>query len=306
MRIIILLALMMSICIKAQVKDIEGQNYKTVIIGSQTWVSENLNVSTFRNGDKIKEAKTIEEWEKAIIEKKPAWCYYDNDIEKGELYGKLYNWYALNDSRGLAPLGWHIPTIYEWTTLNNFLLSSGVYGTYTAPEQMSEKGDHYYAVKSDILRAQEKVITKATYVDVGGYYETKWVKCSNCDYWKDQQRKNNPCTICRNKKGKYVKTGKFIPKTKEKREEKINVGWDGTNESGFSALPGGKRMGQWSQDFYEGYNDGFKGQGVGYFWSSTAVRDNYYWYVKIESNSWPYMTKELHYINGLSIRCIKD
>jgi uncharacterized protein (TIGR02145 family) len=84
-------------------------------------MAENLNVSTFRNGDPITETKTQEEWEKAGKEGKPAWCYYDNDPKNGAKYGKLYNWYAVNDPRGLAPAGWHIPTDTEWITLGDQL-----------------------------------------------------------------------------------------------------------------------------------------------------------------------------------------
>ena len=95
--------------------------YKTVVIGLQTWMSENLNVSTFRNGDVILEAKTKEEWENAGKNKQPAWCYYDNDPKNGAKYGKLYNWYAVNDPRGLAPIGYHIPSHTEWKSLIEFL-----------------------------------------------------------------------------------------------------------------------------------------------------------------------------------------
>lgn len=91
---------------------------KSVKIGNQVWMTENLNVSRFRNGDPIPEAKTNEEWEKAGQEERPAWCYYDNNPENGKKYGKLYNWYAVNDKRGLAPEGWHIPNIDEFDTLD--------------------------------------------------------------------------------------------------------------------------------------------------------------------------------------------
>jgi uncharacterized protein (TIGR02145 family) len=91
--------------------------YRTVVFGEQTWMSTNLNVSVFRNGDSIPQAKTNEEWIKAGKEKKPAWCYYMNDPLNGTKYGKLYNWYAVNDSRGLAPEGWHIPNDKEWANL---------------------------------------------------------------------------------------------------------------------------------------------------------------------------------------------
>ncbi len=99
----------------------EGEKLEEVMIGSQIWMKKNLEVSIFRNGDTISEAKSGEEWNKADIEKKPAWCYYNNDIENGKKYGKLYNWYAANDPRGLAPAGWHIPTEEEWWTLRGFL-----------------------------------------------------------------------------------------------------------------------------------------------------------------------------------------
>ena len=79
------------------VTDIDGNTYKTVTIGEQTWMAENLNVSKFRNGDEIPEAKTNEEWIKAGNEGKPAWCYYENIPANGEKYGKLYNWYAVTD-----------------------------------------------------------------------------------------------------------------------------------------------------------------------------------------------------------------
>jgi uncharacterized protein (TIGR02145 family) len=96
-------------------------SYKSVKIGTQTWMTENLNVSTFRNGDPIPEAKTDEEWKKAGENKQPAWCYYDNDPKNGAKYGKLYNWFAVNDARGLAPEGWHIPSDAEWRILENYL-----------------------------------------------------------------------------------------------------------------------------------------------------------------------------------------
>jgi len=90
-------------------------------IGNQWWMTKNLNVSTFRNGDPIPEAKSDEEWEKAGQNKQPAWCYYDNDPTNGVKYGKLYNWYAVSDSRGLAPVGYHIPSDAEWTILTDYL-----------------------------------------------------------------------------------------------------------------------------------------------------------------------------------------
>jgi len=98
-----------------------NKNYKTNKIGTQTWICENIDVSTFRNGDPIPEANSEEEWEKAGEEKRPMSCYYNFDSTNGEKYGKLYNWYAVNDSRGLAPEGFHIPSDTEWDQLVKYL-----------------------------------------------------------------------------------------------------------------------------------------------------------------------------------------
>jgi uncharacterized protein (TIGR02145 family) len=96
--------------------------YKSVVIGNSIWMTENLNVAKFRNGGSIPHAKNDEEWKKAGKEGKPAWCYYNNDPANGEKFGKLYNWYAVNDPRGLAPEGWEIPTHED------FILFLGTFG----------------------------------------------------------------------------------------------------------------------------------------------------------------------------------
>ena len=94
--------------------------YPSVKIGEQIWMTENLNVSKFRNGDIIHEAKTDEEWKKAGERGLPACCYYENNTVNGKKYGKLYNWYAVNDTRGLAPEGWKIPKVSDWDELQRF------------------------------------------------------------------------------------------------------------------------------------------------------------------------------------------
>jgi uncharacterized protein (TIGR02145 family) len=88
-----------------------------ITIGDKIWMSHNLNVSYFRNGEAIPQASSKSEWKKYNEEKKPAWCYYENDAKNGKTYGKLYNWYAVIDPRGLAPEGWHVPTDAEWSEL---------------------------------------------------------------------------------------------------------------------------------------------------------------------------------------------
>jgi uncharacterized protein (TIGR02145 family) len=90
-------------------KDINRRSYRVCQIGAQFWTAQNLAVSRFCNGDPIPQARTNADWEKAAKEGKPAWCYYANDTLMGRKYGKLYNYYAVADPRGLAPVGWHIP-----------------------------------------------------------------------------------------------------------------------------------------------------------------------------------------------------
>ena len=83
-----------------------------VTIGSFTWTAKNVTVDRYRNGDPIPEITDTAAWRTATT---GAWCYYNNDPENGKVYGKLYNWYAVNDPRGFAPAGWHVPSDEEWT-----------------------------------------------------------------------------------------------------------------------------------------------------------------------------------------------
>lgn len=85
-----------------------------VQIGNQIWTKRNLNVSRYRNGDIIPQVQDQTQWSNLTT---GAWCYYNNDIANGAIYGKLYNWYAVNDPRGLAPQGWHVPSATEWEEL---------------------------------------------------------------------------------------------------------------------------------------------------------------------------------------------
>lgn len=105
-----------------------NQEIEEVKIGTQVWMKKNLNVDKFRNGDPIPEAKTDQEWTRAGKNKQPAWCYYHNDSRNGDTFGKLYNWYAVNDPRGLAPEGWHIPSEKEWIKLVDYLGGADVAG----------------------------------------------------------------------------------------------------------------------------------------------------------------------------------
>ncbi len=102
-----------------------AQDNSTVKIGAQNWCIKNLNVSTYRNGDVIPQVQDKTKWANLTT---GAWCYYENKTENGTKYGRLYNWYAVVDPRGLAPAGFHIPTDEEWTILTDSLGGEAVAG----------------------------------------------------------------------------------------------------------------------------------------------------------------------------------
>ena len=95
-----------------------ANTYSDISICNQLWMNRNLDVSTYRNGDPIPEVSNPALWATLTT---GAWCYYDNNPANGAIYGKLYNWYAVTDSRGLAPAGWHVPSHTEWNILENCL-----------------------------------------------------------------------------------------------------------------------------------------------------------------------------------------
>jgi uncharacterized protein (TIGR02145 family) len=100
------------------VTDIDGNVYHTVQIGTQVWLRENLAVTHYRNGDPVQLITDAYQW---IAADSGAYCNYNNDASLVPVYGRLYNWYAVMDSRMLSPAGWHIPTDEEWKTLEKSL-----------------------------------------------------------------------------------------------------------------------------------------------------------------------------------------
>lgn len=103
------------------ITDIDGNVYRTVKIGTQNWMQENLNTSHYRNGDLIPKVTDSATWAALTT---GAYCYYNNDSATyAATYGKLYNWFAVTDSRGLAPDGWHVPSDAEWTSLETYAVT---------------------------------------------------------------------------------------------------------------------------------------------------------------------------------------
>lgn len=105
-------------CPPPSVTDIDGNVYQSVIIGTQTWMKQNLKTSKYRNGDVIPSGLSNSDWANLNLD---ACANYNNLSTNGTTYGKLYNHYAVVDSRGLCPVGWHVPTDAEWKTLEAYL-----------------------------------------------------------------------------------------------------------------------------------------------------------------------------------------
>jgi uncharacterized protein (TIGR02145 family) len=118
------------------VTDIDGNVYQTVTIGTQVWMAENLKVTHYRNGDDIPNVTDSTAWDSLIT---GAYCNYDNDTAYVAVYGRLYNWYAVDDSRTIAPAGWHVPTDAEWDT---FIYCLG--GEAVAGGKMKEAGTAHW------------------------------------------------------------------------------------------------------------------------------------------------------------------
>jgi uncharacterized protein (TIGR02145 family) len=107
--------------------DQDGNTYKTVVIGTQTWMAENLRTTKYRNDDAILDIQDSTKW---VNLSSSAFCNYNNtaNIDTIATYGRLYNWYAAIDVRNIAPAGWHVPNDSEWTALTKYLDGESVAG----------------------------------------------------------------------------------------------------------------------------------------------------------------------------------
>ena len=102
------------------VTDIDGNDYKTIVIGGQEWMAENLRVTRYNNGDSIPTGLDNSEWGNTLS---GAYAIWDQDTAMYDAYGALYNWYAVDDSRNICPSGWHVPSNYEWDQLSDYLVN---------------------------------------------------------------------------------------------------------------------------------------------------------------------------------------
>ena len=102
--------------------DADGKNYPTVKIGNQVWMAENLSSSKYQNGELIPYVESTEDWGGLAT---AGWANFDNLVANGTKFGHLYNWYAVKDTRNIAPVGWHVANDADWDALSTFLISNG-------------------------------------------------------------------------------------------------------------------------------------------------------------------------------------
>lgn len=100
----------------------DGQTYRWVKIGTQTWMIDNLRATKYRNKDSIPNVTDVTSWPNLTT---GAYCNYNNDASYANRFGCLYNWYAVSDNRNLAPVGWHVASDAEWSTLESYLIENG-------------------------------------------------------------------------------------------------------------------------------------------------------------------------------------
>lgn len=129
--------------------DIDGNIYDTVIIGTQTWMAENLKVTHYRNGDPIPTGHTNCQWEGLSTDAFTVYpwdasqntCGDDCNSDCEGVYGNLYNWYAVDDSREVCPESWHVPSDEEWTVLTDYLGGESIAGGKMKATGTIEGGD---------------------------------------------------------------------------------------------------------------------------------------------------------------------
>lgn len=206
------------------VGDRDGNTYKTVQIGGQTWMAENLKATKFNDGTEIPYVTDTLKWGQLFINNSPGFCYYDNDpLTYRNTYGALYNFYAVADNRKICPAGWHVPTYDEWKTMITSLGGEDVAGS-----KLKETGS------------------------------THWIKTYSA---------------------------------------MINYA---TNETGFTAIPGGYRSS--FGNFVPYFTIGI----YGYWWSSTIGSRSYWAWCQYIVNVYTIFRKEDMQGTGFSIRCLKD
>jgi len=143
------------------VVDIDGNIYHVIKIGNQIWLKENLKVTHFRNGDPIPNITDDSDWATDII---GAYCNYNNDTSLVHIYGRLYNWYAVNDKRGICPKGWHVPSSDEFSDLDYMFGGAQISGM-----QLKEAGRSHWNILNEATNASNFTALPGGHRDIDGF-----------------------------------------------------------------------------------------------------------------------------------------
>ncbi|HZK93940.1 MAG TPA: FISUMP domain-containing protein [Prolixibacteraceae bacterium] len=164
------------------VTDIDGNVYNTITIGTQVWMAENLKTTKYRNGDPIPNVTDDDAWS---FLNTGAYCWYNNMLQNYDTttykatYGGLYNWYAAIDSRNIAPVGWHVPTDAEWTTLTTFLD-----GVMAAGSKLKETGtSHWQSPNTGATNASGFTALPGGYRDLHEYRVGTFFDVGKTGHW---------------------------------------------------------------------------------------------------------------------------
>lgn len=188
----------------SSVTDVDGNEYATIQIGNQVWMAENLRTTKYCNGDPIPNVTDNTQWSELMT---GAWSYNNNDSQYNNTYGKLYNWYALNDARNICPCNWHVPSDAEWTVLTDYLG-----GEIVAGGKMKSTGTLYWdSPNTDATNESGFSGLPGAYRDSSGLFlEVSgfgyWWSSSehdNYDVWSRRLRYTSNGSIIRNYYGKY-------------------------------------------------------------------------------------------------------
>jgi uncharacterized protein (TIGR02145 family) len=192
-----------------RVKDFDGNVYHILQIGDQAWMLENLKVTHYQNGDPIPNITDNTDWENLTS---GAYCNFNNAQTAADTAGRLYNWYAINDSRQIAPKGWHVPSDGEWQTLIDFLGGIGMAGG-----KMKETGQNHWTFTNTGATNESGF----TAISTGyRYYMGVFADKASCDcenWWSSTE---------------FVPNGAWIWEVYSSSTEVIR--WSGLKECGFS------------------------------------------------------------------------
>ena len=169
--------------------DIDGNKYKTVIIGNQEWMGENLNVTRFNDGNKIPNIVESKMWANFLNE---AWCNYNNNDSIGSIYGKLYNWEVVNNNKNVCPIGWRIPNKTDWDKLFNTIGGSNIAGSPINGSALREMGQKHWLLKdtsafNSTLFSSLPAGLRTTFFDSSLFHQLGYYTC----YWSTTNLNND-------------------------------------------------------------------------------------------------------------------